>query len=132
MKKQRPTIPIYEWKVAVHLEASRKIQNQKGTPANGCDCKWCKSWRANYKELLPDDLQEQLLRVGIQLDHPTDLYKFENNEECFSFRVIFHFVGKFISGPNQWKNNEMGKMLMYRNVKKNLCVSNDISSESVL
>ncbi len=118
MKKQRPTIPVSEWKLATHLEATRDIQNQEGTPAHGCDCEWCLNWKSCYKELLPKELQEQLLRVGIQLENPTDLYQFESNENGSSIRVVYHAVGKILSGPNQWQNNEIGKILMYQTIRE--------------
>lgn len=119
MKKQRPTIPVFEWKLAVHLEATRKIQNQEGTPAYECKCEWCQSWSSSYMELLPNDIQEQLIRVGIQIESPTDLYQFESSEDYSSIRVIYHAVGKIISGLNQWQNNELGKALLYTEIKKN-------------
>ena len=34
-----------------------------------------------------------------------------------AYRVVFHAVGKILSGPNQWKNNEMGEMLLYHTVR---------------
>ena len=119
MKKQRPTIPISEWKLAINLETTRDIQNQEGTPAHGCECEWCLAWKAVYKELLPEALQEQLLRVGIELENPTDLYQFEKNENSSAVRVVYHAVGKILSGPNQWKYNELGKVLMYQTIREN-------------
>ena len=119
MKKQRPTIPISEWKIAAHLEATRNIQNQEGTPAHGCECEWCLNWKSCYKELLPVELQEQLLRIGLQLGNPTDLYQFDSNEHSSSIRVVYHAIGKILSGPpNQWQNNEVGKMLMYQTIRE--------------
>ena len=118
MKKQRPTIPVSEWKLATHLEATRDIQNQEGTPAHGCECEWCLNWKSCYKELLPKELQDQLLRVGIQLENPTDLYQYDSNKNGSSIRVVYHAVGKVLSGPNQWQNNEMDKMLMYQKIRE--------------
>jgi hypothetical protein len=118
MKKQRPTIPISEWKLATHLEATREIQNQKGVPAHDCSCEWCCIWERGFTGLLPTELREQLTRVGIELKHPTDLYKYGDTEQGSSVRVIFHAVGKILSGPNQWTTNEMGEMLMYHTVRK--------------
>ena len=123
MKKQRPTIPVSEWKLATHLEATRDLQNQEGTPAHGCECEWCLNWKSVYKELLPKELQEQLLRVGIQLENPTDLYKFESNENGSAIRVVYHAVGKILSGPNQWQNHEIGKTLMYQTIREEPCLS---------
>lgn len=118
MKKQRPTIPIAEWKLATHLEATREIQNQKGVPAYGCDCEWCFSWKHCLKLVLPEELQEQLARVGVELDHPTDLYKFESDESGYSIRVVYHAVGKILEGPSQWKSTEIGEMLMYSTIRE--------------
>ncbi|WP_105168165.1 hypothetical protein [Pseudoalteromonas sp. T1lg23B] len=118
MKKQRPTIPIAEWKLATHLEATREIQNQKGVPAYGCDCEWCFNWKHCLKVLLPEELQGQLTRVGVELDHPTDLYKYESDENGSSIRVVYHAVGKILEGPNQWKSTDMGEMLMYSTIRE--------------
>lgn len=118
MKKQRPTIPISEWKVAVHLEATREIQNQKGMPAYGCECEWCVNWKHCLYDVLPKEMIEQLTRIGVQLEHPTELYKFDSTKNGSSIRVVFHAVGKILSGPNQWTANEMGEMLMYRPIRK--------------
>jgi hypothetical protein len=117
MNKQRPTIPISEWKVAVHLDATRKIQNQKGIPAYGCECEWCRKLKNCFAEILPKELREQLTRVGIELLNPTDLYKYSDSQNGSSIRVVFHAVGKILSGPNQWTINEMGEMLMYHTVR---------------
>ncbi|ALQ10102.1 hypothetical protein WNY97_17070 [Pseudoalteromonas fuliginea] len=118
MKKQRPTIPISEWKLATHLEATREIQNQKGLPAHDCNCEWCFIWKCGFTELLPKDLREQLTRIGIEIRHPTDLYKFGDTDNGSSIRVVFHAIGKILSGPNQWTANEMGETLMYHTVRK--------------
>lgn len=119
MKKQRPTIPIAEWKLATHLEATREIQNQKGVPAYDCDCEWCFKWKHCFETVLPEELQEQLTRVGVELDHPTDLYKYESDEHGACVRVVFHAVGKILEGPNQWKSTDMGEMLMYSIIREN-------------
>jgi len=31
--KRRPTIPFFEWRIAVHLERTKEIQNISGMPA---------------------------------------------------------------------------------------------------
>ena len=118
MKKQRPTIPIAKWKLATHLEATREIQNQKGVPAYGCDCEWCFNWKNCLKVVLPEELQEQLTRVGVELDHPTDLYKFEGDESGSSIRVVYHAVGKILEGPRQWKSTDVGEILIYSTIRK--------------
>ena len=114
----RAEIPIAEWKLAVDLEATRAIQNQEGTPAFNCDCEWCSSWCRSYKHLLPIDLQEQLVRVGIDIEHPIDLYKYDSNDDEVCLRVIFHAAGKVLSGPNQWISDEFGRSLLYISLRK--------------
>ena len=118
MKKQRPTIPVCEWKLAIHLEATRDIQNQEGTPAHGCECEWCVIWKSCYEEILPEELRSQLSRVGIKLENPTDLYQYDSKENGASIRVVYHAVGKILSGPNQWKQNEIGEILMYQEIRE--------------
>lgn len=118
MKKRRPTIPIAGWRLATHLEATREIQYQKGVPAYGCDCEWCFNWKHCLKVVLPEELQEQLTRVGVALGHPTDLYKYESDENGSSIRVVYHAVGKILEGPNQWKITDMGKILMYSTIRE--------------
>lgn len=118
MKKQRPTIPISEWKISVHLAATREIQNQKGMPAYACECEWCANWKQCLFDVLPKEIIEQLARIGVQLEHPTDLYEFDSSKNGTSIRVVYHAVGKILSGPNQWVNNDMGKMLMYHSISK--------------
>lgn len=118
MKRQRPTIRIWEWKLAINLEATRKVQNQEGVPAYNCDCEWCSNWRRHLEELLPKELKEQLLRVGIELEHPTDVYQFDRHEKSSSIRVTYHAVGKILEGPNQWAEGSIGTMLMYYPVRK--------------
>lgn len=118
MKKQRPTIPIAELKLATHLEATRQIQNQKGVPAYGCYCEFCFYWKHSLKIVLPEELQHQLTRVGVELEHPTELYEFESDEIGSCIRVVYHVVGKILEGPCQWKSTELGKMLMYFTIRK--------------
>ncbi len=118
MKKQRPTIPLANWKLAVDLEATREIQNQKGVLAFECRCEWCFKWKHCFKDVLPIGLQEQLERVGIQLEHPTDLYKYERNESGVGIRVIFHAVGRIIEGSNQFRNTDFGEALQYSTIRE--------------
>jgi hypothetical protein len=111
----RPTIPLAQWRVAVDLEATRKIQNQPESPAYGCVCKWCENWRRAWPSSLSAELQHQLSRLRIDIDHPTDLYSFEESVEGAQCRVIFHVVGKLLSGPNAWREDEaVGRTLMYQ------------------
>jgi hypothetical protein len=100
MKKRRPTIPFSNWMLAVDLEGTRKIQNQKGTPAYNCDCDLCKEWKLAYKKIIPENLFEEFARIGIDLQSPTDLYGSSSGNEEREIRVTFHFIGKILSGLN--------------------------------
>ncbi len=118
MKKQRQTIPLSKWKVAVHLEATRHIQNQKGNPAYRCKCEWCINWKLHCKDILPEELQVQLNRVGVELGNPTDLYKYDEDESGSYIRIVYHVVGNILNGPNTWVNNDMSEVLMYQTIRK--------------
>ena len=109
-KLRRPTIPIADWRIAVHLDATRAIQNQPGTPAYGCDCEWCTSWPLSYQNILPKDLVDQFSRVGVDVRHPTDIYGSMNFELGSLVRATFHVVGKIIDGPVSWVGTKFGSM----------------------
>jgi hypothetical protein len=110
----RPTVPLGEWRIAVDLAATSEIQNQPGTPAYGCACKWCSNWKAAESSALPEDLRVQLLRLRIDLAHPTDLYAYEETSIGARCRVIYHVVGKILSGPNVWREDPvLDTMCMY-------------------
>jgi hypothetical protein len=64
-------------------------------------------WKSAY---IPKEIQDQLLRMGIQLENSTDLHPFESNEKGSAIRVVYHAVGKTLSGPNQWQKKEVGKV----------------------
>ncbi|MFA0790755.1 hypothetical protein ACCI51_09380 [Microbulbifer echini] len=123
MKKLRPTIPVHEWKLSINLKATREIQNQSGNPAFDCNCQSCMDWRSSFKEFFPTELLGQLQRVGIDLEHPTDLYQYNETNDGSSLRIVYHAVGKILEGPNQWTKNEMGDVLMYREVRQTPYVS---------
>ncbi|WP_330961043.1 hypothetical protein [Photobacterium sp. 53610] len=118
MKKLRPTIPVAEWKLAIHLQATLNLQNQPGVPADGCLCAWCARWKACWRQVLPENLQAQLNRAGVDLTHPTDVYAFGADENEPSIRVIYHAVGKVLDGPNPWQRTETGKRFMYRTLRQ--------------
>lgn len=116
-KRLRPTIALADWTLAVHLEATRKIQNQKSVPAYGCDCKWCALWRRSFDSVLPQELKEQLRRVGVDLEHPTDVYEYDVCADGSSIRVLYHAVGKILNGVNVWVDTELGKTLHYSTLR---------------
>jgi len=68
--------------------------------------------------VLPLRLQSQLQRVGIELEHPTDLYVFKEEEGGGYCRVIFHAVGKILSGPVAWLDDpNLGQVLNYKELR---------------
>ncbi|MDO6707296.1 hypothetical protein [Photobacterium sp. 1_MG-2023] len=54
---------------------------------------------------------------------PTDLYCNVQDEQSASIRVIFHAVGKMLSGPAPWRYTESGRALMYREIQSEPFVS---------
>lgn len=97
--KRRPTIPFFEWRIAVHLERTREIQNQAGMPAYRCQCELCKTWKHSYLEIIPSEIIGELRRLGVQLDAPSELYGHPPNQGKRHVRAIYHVVGKILSGP---------------------------------
>ena len=68
---------------------------------------------------MAEELQHELKRIGIELEHPTDLYKYEEKDNGSYLRIVYHAVGKILSGPNQWKEHPgLGETLMYHTVRK--------------
>jgi hypothetical protein len=118
-KNIRPTIPISEWRIATHLEATKALQNQSGTPAYNCQCEWCQIWAECSSHILPAELKSQLERFGIEPTDPTDLYRFDSSAESVSIRIVYHAVGKILSGPACWSEHpEVGAMLQYKELRK--------------
>jgi hypothetical protein len=97
--RRRPTIPLAEWRIATHVGATRAIQRLAGMPATGCRCDDCARWAAVAADVLPASLQEQLHRLGIESEYPTDLYASEEKEDGAYYRVVYHAIGKVLSGP---------------------------------
>ena len=118
MKKQRPTISISEWKLAVHLEATSKVQRDPLNPAFQCGCVECIGWLSCYEEILPVEVIRELKRVGIDLEYPTDLYKYKKSEAGSFIRVVYHVVGKILEGPNQWIDGRDGRSLCYQTMNE--------------
>lgn len=98
----RPTIPLSHWKLAVNLAETRSIQQHPDMPATNCNCAYCLNWRQVYPEVLPAELIGQLRRVGVTLESPSDSYGSQLGNGRASFRVMYHAVGKVLSGPNGW------------------------------
>jgi hypothetical protein len=100
------------------LDATRMIRRQSGHPADGCVCADCTMWRRMAPAALPRALDEQLRRLGIEKDKPTDLYVSFRNEQMLYYRVMFHVAGKLVSGPAPWVDGiEHGKMHNYHVVQ---------------
>ena len=123
MKKFRPTIPISEWKIATHLEATGSIQNQSGLPAYACSCKWCSLWKSSFKNILPSWFASELKRILVDIPNPADLYRFETNGKYSSIRIVYFIVGKIQSGPNAWSEGDSGNTLMYRTIQEKPYIS---------
>ncbi len=98
----RPTIPFSAWRIAVDLDATRTIRRQTGHPAENCTCADCMTWRNVASSAFPPSLDNGLLRLGIEKDKPTDLYVFGRTAQMADFRVIYHIVGRVLSGPAPW------------------------------
>jgi hypothetical protein len=115
----RPTIPLDQWRIAVDLRATQSVQNQEGLPAVGCTCKSCANWSHVWKAAFSDSIREQLERLQIDVAHPSELYAFEEASGGAHTRVIFHVVGKLLSGPNAWREDEnAGTSLVYHSVSE--------------
>jgi len=117
MKKRRPTISLGDWMLAVDLETSRKIQNQKEMPANECDCDECRHLKLALDQVFPKDIKEQLIGIGINPMNPTDFIKYDVSEKEESVRVIYHVIGKILSGPNPYRVEKFGETLIYHPVR---------------
>lgn len=111
----RPTIPIDAWRIAVDLETTRAIQEQPDTPAYGCGCDQCSHWANNVEKILPKSLFDQLHRLGIAPERPTDIYSPHRTDEGEHLRITFHVAGRLLSGPAVWLETEvLGSQLHYR------------------
>ena len=103
----RPTIPISQWKIAVDLEQTRKIQLHLKMQGNGCECKFCQNWRLVFNDIFPKYLSHQLTRLGICLQHPVNAYGNEPNDgQINNYRIWYYVVGKILSGPSTWLQRE--------------------------
>ena len=111
----RPTIPLDAWRIAVDLEATRAIQHQPGTPAHGCTCEPCRRWNDIAATVLPASLVDQLRRLGIAPERPTDLYVYHRDADGEHVRITFHVAGRLLSGPAVWSETDtIGAQLHYR------------------
>jgi len=134
MKKRRPTVPISDWRISLNLEESAKVQNHEANPAYNCKCESCEYWRKAHKNILPESLLNELIRLGINLSTPADVYEFGEDENGKEFRVIFHVVGKIMNGPESALFNEQaGRPLLHYKILRDepyLSIAVMASSES--
>ena len=89
--KRRPTIPFFQWRLAVDLERTREIQNQPGMPAYGCTCDFCSRWKQGQARILTAPVLDALHRIGVSPMTPDELYE---------GRAVYHVVGRILSGPD--------------------------------
>ena len=112
-KLRRPTIPIFNWRIAIHLEATKSVQGQHGTPAYQCGCEECTRWRKSWRGVLPESLGSQLKRLGVDPAQPTDIYGGDKP------RVSYHVVGKILSGPDSfYADDKWGKQQKYQVIRE--------------
>ncbi len=114
----RPTIPLSHWRIAMDLEATKQAQNQDGMPAVGCTCSWCLKWSSVWSSAFPSSVREQLIRLQIDVAHPSDFYAYKEVSGGAHCRVIYHVVGKLLSGPGAWREDPVlgSNLLVYHSV----------------
>ncbi|HSH98804.1 MAG: hypothetical protein ACAH07_02195 [Methylophilaceae bacterium] len=98
--KRRPTIPFFEWRIAVHLERTKEIQKISGMPAYECKCELCETWKRSFEKVIPEQTLMELQRLGVQLNAPNELYAHPQDSSSRHVRAVFHIVGKIVSGPD--------------------------------
>lgn len=115
----RPTVPLSDWRLAVDLDATKRIRGQSGHPAEGCECEQCTHWKQAAATAFPPSIAEQLERLGVSLQRPTDLYVTEDSKESLGYRVMYHIAGKILSGPAPWHESlVLGTMHHYHVIQK--------------
>ena len=102
--KRRPTIQFLNWKIALDLEETERVKSSKDVPAYDCQCEDCETWRSSYRKVLPENILKQLTRLKINMEQPSDVYKFG----CV-YRVSYHCVGRILSEPSVFQVDENGK-----------------------
>jgi hypothetical protein len=117
----RPTIPLADWRIAVDLDATKSIRRESAHSANGCGCgcEQCLSWKRAVDMAFPPSIFEQLHRLGIEPQHPTDFYVTDDSKEVRGFRVMYHIAGKILSGPATWHEHvKLGTMHHYKVIQE--------------
>lgn len=119
MSRQRPTLKLAGWEIATHLAATRSVQDDPSYPAYKCKCDWCSRWLRLYADVLPPDLLAQFERIGIQPEHPTDLYKYTSDDSADFVRVVFSIVGRVVKGPDVWiQDGILGRVRDYQELRE--------------
>jgi hypothetical protein len=104
----RPTIPLGPWRLAIDLERSRALNALETLPARGCECSACRLWADVGVDQLPDRFAEELRRVGIVPEEPSELYVVEGDTGPTGLRVTFHSVGRVLGGPAIMRESTAG------------------------
>jgi hypothetical protein len=52
---------------------------------------------------LPESLQHELRRIGIEPSRPSDLYILTNEDTHLGIRVSYHCVGRIVTGPPEFR-----------------------------
>lgn len=115
----RPTIPLADWRIAADLDATKSIRRESGHPADGCGCEQCLGWKRAVYTAFPPSISEQLHQLGVEPQHPTDLYLTDDSKKVRGFRVMYHIAGKILSGPAPWHEHvELGSMHHYHVIQE--------------
>lgn len=118
MSPQRPTLQLADWRIATHLTATRSVQDVPGYPAHCCECHWCAEWGRIYAAVIPVEILAQFSRIGIQPNHPTDLYRYDGDATADHLRVVFSIVGRVMSGPDAWtRDKALGPRRNYQTLR---------------
>jgi hypothetical protein len=114
----RPTIPIGEWRLSLDLQKTGLLQDSSGAPARGCDCAWCRNWRACHSQVLPDGFAAALKRLKLRPESPSDLYANSQDEAGCYCRITYHVVGRVTSGPHPFLRGPEGGGIWEQNYQQ--------------
>lgn len=101
----RPTIPLGPWRLAIDLTASRAVNALQELPARGCSCDTCRLWEDARVTHLPESLQHELRRIGVEPARPSDVYILSDEDAYLGIRVSYHCVGRIVSGPPEFRQS---------------------------
>ncbi|HEU4560983.1 MAG TPA: hypothetical protein VFS20_24235 [Longimicrobium sp.] len=115
----RPTIPLSHWRLAIDLDATRAVREAEERHTRDCPCRICRNWARVYADSVPAELQTQLRRVGADPADPTELWASERPNGAY-YHVVFHCVGKILSGPPAMVIGYYGAGRDYRKVRADM------------